>query len=66
MSELLPRMRIRRGRVMHRVKTWGKDGYQSLCRTADGGMPRAFGYHDLWETERYWYPDCQRCPEDET
>jgi hypothetical protein len=65
----LPRMRIHRGRVMHRVERTGR-GYRSLCRRkhpvkgVSSTVPRADGDADDWTTERHWYPDCQHCPSD--
>lgn len=65
----LPRMRIHRGRVMHRVERTA-DGYRSLCRKphpvkgVNSTIPRADSYADDWTTDRHWYPDCQHCPPD--
>lgn len=66
----LPRMRIRRGRVMHRVRVRG-DWYESRCRRGAGirgvstTFARAYAPFDEWTTERYWYPDCQHCPKED-
>jgi hypothetical protein len=76
-AELLTqRMRIRKGRVMHKVKRWNSNGrsepeLESQCRRGSGikgvsaTYPRAQGPESWWTTERYWYPDCARCPADE-
>lgn len=51
----LPRLRIKRGRVMHAVKVSGRDAYAPLC----GRRTRT---HRLdWSATRYDYPDCPHC-----
>lgn len=63
----LPPMRIRHGRVMHRVERRGSE-YRSLCRKphpvrgVHSTIPRAQGPEDWWDTERYDYSDCSHCP----
>jgi hypothetical protein len=57
-----PRMRVNRGRVMHRVTAWGDGGYQSVCREPGTTVPRARGLADHWTAYRGVYPDCKRCP----
>lgn len=61
------RMRIKHGRVMHRVERDGI-GLRSLCRRQGAlrGLthPRASGPIDWWSADRYWYPDCTHCPAD--
>lgn len=57
------RMRVPRGRVLHRVQpildgTW----YASLCRTGRPSTARALAPREDWSTERLGYPDCARCP----
>lgn len=63
----LPRMRIRKGRVMHQVERT-LDGFRSVCRRkipvkgVSSTMPRAAASADEWTANRLWYPDCQHCP----
>lgn len=63
------RMRVRKGRVMHRVERHTLGGstvwYRSLCRRRGGSLPRADAPADEWSTERYWHPDCGHCPAEE-
>lgn len=65
------RMRVRRGRVMHAVVPDGAGWLRSKCRrpqvrgVSSPGLPRAYAPADDWSADRYWYPDCQRCPNDE-
>lgn len=70
----LPRMRVRKGRVMHRVRRaslGGHGGFESLCRRGSGirgvktTYARASGAVDDWSALRYWYPDCRHCPPEE-
>jgi len=57
----LPRMRIRRGRVMHLVKpakvkgAKNGQGYRSECERVRGPI-------SAWKSARYAYPDCAYCP----
>jgi hypothetical protein len=67
-TEQIPPMRIRHGRVMHQVER-RYDGLASLCTRPDKlgkPVPRAQGPEDWWTAERYWYPDCTRCPAGDT
>lgn len=76
-EELPQRMRIRKGRVMHRVirhnrtATFGEPSIESMCRRRYGPKgakttcPRADGPASWWFTERYWYLDCPHCPADQ-
>ena len=64
------RMRIYRGRVMHRVKQRG-DWYVSLCMRphpvlgAKRPLPRVENYTGDWTTDNpLGYPDCKHCPAD--
>ena len=65
----LPRMRVRKGRVMHKVERT-PDGYRSVCRKphpvkgVNSTLPRVENYAEEWTTERHWYPDCRHCPSD--
>lgn len=69
-EELPVRMRIRKGRVMHRVRQWPSSGdIESLCRRkhpvkgVTSTFARAAGPASWWTRTRYWYPDCGHCPE---
>lgn len=66
------RMRIHKGRVMHRVRVRAGGDIESQCRTkhpvkgVSGTIPRAFGTAGNWSPVRYWYPDCKHCPDPPT
>lgn len=61
------RMRIRKGRIMHRVRRAASGDVESLCRRphpargVSSTIPRAQGPEDWWSAERHWYPDCLEC-----
>jgi hypothetical protein len=61
----LPRMRIERGRMMHRVAPRDALWLESLCESTSG-VPRAAGRLDDWSAERDAYPDCKDCPSEDT
>lgn len=64
-TELLPRMRIARGRVMHVVEEFGQGWIRSVCRrykTRPNGPRRAYGAASEWSASDLGYPDCPRCP----
>lgn len=65
----LPRMRVRKGRVMH-VVVVRADGYESSCRKPSGIRGVSTTYPRVWmspvedwTTENLLdYPDCKHCP----
>lgn len=66
-----PRMRTRRGRVMHAVVEHPGGYLESVCRKkspvkgVNVTHPRARGPAADWSDQRHWYPDCEHCPPDE-
>jgi len=56
----LPRMRLYRGRVMHRVRRRDDGGYESICRGRNG-MAQSVGPPDSWTAGPAFYPHCRKC-----
>jgi hypothetical protein len=63
-------MRVKNGRVMHRVEPSGI-GLRSMCRRkhpvkgVSGTLPRVEAYPEYWTKDNpLGYPNCQHCPED--
>lgn len=65
------RMRIRHGRVMHRVRARSDGWLESLCPRPPRSwmrstVARAFGPADWWSADNVLsYPDCRHCPAEE-